>query len=93
MFLRKWFGLKIDNYFQRSKILNYFLLFYNVPPQVFDRVLNTPQDYMASFIDTNNRNQKLSLLIEEKKQFPNWYDEIYGHAQKTLLPYQHWANS
>ena len=55
---------------------------------MFNRVLNPPKDYMASFFDTNsssnNNNNKLNLLIEEKNQFPNWYDLIYGNAQKNL---------
>ena len=75
-------------YFQRSNILNYFQQFYNVAPQMINRVLNPPNDYMASFFDTNSNNNnnsnKLNLLIEEKKQFPKWYDLIYGNAQKNL---------
>ena len=61
-----------SGYFQRSNILNYSQLFFNVPPQMYNRVLNPPKDYMASFFDTNsnnnNNNNKFIKLIKKRKE-------------------------
>ena len=62
-----------SGYFQHSNILNYSQLFCNVPPQTYNKVLNPPKDYMASFFDTNsnnnnNNNNKFIKLINKRKE-------------------------